>query len=90
MPGDEMALSWVMSRKHAYGIGSKDCGGYIFEHYFDEYAKERIKINMQKLDSYREKKEREIKAGLREKYSTPKYWDTATEADFRCNIYLYL
>ncbi len=56
LPGDEMALSWVMKRKHDYGIGSKDCGGYIFEHYFDEYAKERIKINMQKLDSYREKK----------------------------------
>ncbi|WP_295871710.1 hypothetical protein [uncultured Zhongshania sp.] len=90
LPDDEMAVSWVMKRKHASGIGSKDCGGYIFDHYYDDEAKKRVKKNMQKLNTYREGRERDIQSGLVEKYRTPKYLDTATEADFRCNIYLYL
>jgi hypothetical protein len=87
---DSLALSWIMQHKHAYGIGAKDCGGYIFEHYYDEEAKVTIEKKMEKLSAYRAQKEKDIKAGLGDKYNTPKYYDTVEEADYRCNIYFYL
>ncbi len=90
LPNDELALSWIMKREHANGQGSEDCGGYIFEHYYDEETKASIEENMQELNAYRDQKAKDLQAGLVDKYRRPKYLDTATEADFRCNIYLYL
>ncbi len=90
LPNDKLALSWIMKREHANGQGSEDCGGYIFEHYYDEETKASIEENMQELSAYRDQKAKDLQAGLVDKYRTPKYLDTATEADFRCNIYFYL
>ncbi|MBW2939420.1 hypothetical protein [Zhongshania aquimaris] len=87
---ESLALSWVMKRKHAMGQGTKDCGGYIFEHYYDEETKATIEKKMVKLNAYTVQKEKDIKAGLGDKYKTPKYYDTVEEADYRCNIYFYL
>ncbi|WP_339674659.1 hypothetical protein [uncultured Zhongshania sp.] len=87
---NEVELSWIMQYKHAYGIGTKDCGGYIFEHYYDEETKATIEKKMLKLNAYTVQKEKDIKAGLGDKYKTPKYYDTVEEADYRCNIYFYL
>ncbi|MFT6578257.1 MAG: hypothetical protein ACJAU3_000144 [Zhongshania sp.] len=87
---NSLALSWIMKRNHAFGQGTKDCGGYIFEHYSDEETKVTIEKKMVKLNAYRAQKEKDIKAGLGYKYKTPKYYDTVEEADYRCNIYFYL